>query len=139
MTAAKAKKIGIGFIFLSLAMLVFGKPLAGTETREVPIEISRQIASELGLGVDADPVVVFTTPYCPGCKALENFLNKKGIQYYKADIGQDPAARRGFEALVAGGWSGGVPQTLVGTKVIIGYKPREIFSSIKELRGEATG
>lgn len=66
-----------------------------------------------------DPVIVYTTPTCPDCRALKAWLTEEGVTLDERDL-SDPAimeeaqARTGIRV---------APITLVGDKVFYGVFP----------------
>ena len=71
-------------------------------------------------------VEVYVTSWCGYCKKMISFLNEKGIQYSAYDIEKDSNAERTYREL--GGR--GVPVVRIGDKIIYGYNPDEVLSSI---------
>lgn len=82
------------------------------------------------LGKNASTVEVLVATWCSYCTALENFLVENKIKYTKLDIEHDAEGRAQYDKL----GRGGVPITLIGSKVIRGYDPSEILSTIKSNR-----
>lgn len=37
-------------------------------------------------------IVIYTTTWCPDCRAAKKFLDARGIPYEEIDIGKDPGA-----------------------------------------------
>ncbi len=37
-------------------------------------------------------IVIYTTSWCPDCRAAEKFLQSKGLPYEEIDIGKSPDA-----------------------------------------------
>ncbi|MCM2358304.1 MAG: DUF4124 domain-containing protein [Geobacteraceae bacterium] len=75
-------------------------------------------------------VEVYLTSWCGYCKKMVRFLNEKGIPYSAYDIEKDEAAARTYREL--GGR--GVPVVRVGSRVICGYSPEAVLSSLNEGR-----
>lgn len=66
--------------------------------------------------------IVYTRPGCPWCTTLKNWLASNGIDFTEKDISIDAEARRD---LVVKYQSRGVPTTVIGSEVIIGFdEPR---------------
>ncbi|MGE5752290.1 MAG: glutaredoxin family protein [Deltaproteobacteria bacterium] len=40
----------------------------------------------------AKRIVIYTTPWCPDCRATKKFLDARGIPYEEIDIEKDPGA-----------------------------------------------
>ena len=64
-------------------------------------------------------VVIYTTSWCPACKAAKQYLNEKGISYQEIDVEKSPDGRQAFQHL--GGT--GVPLIVVGDKTMTGFNP----------------
>jgi glutaredoxin 3 len=47
-------------------------------------------------------VILYCTPWCPGCRAARAFLKERGIAYTEVDISKDRSA-----AARVRGWAGG--------------------------------
>ena len=74
-------------------------------------------------------VKVYTTENCPYCLMVKAFLDKYGIEYVVIDVGKDREAT--LEMIRVSGQRG-VPVTIVGDEVIIGFdakRLREIFEA----------
>jgi glutaredoxin 3 len=63
-------------------------------------------------------VVIYTTTYCPYCRAAKAFLDGKGVKYKEIDVTKDPAKKRGVMEEI--GWKT-VPIILINEKLIGGY------------------
>ena len=70
-------------------------------------------------------VEAYVTSWCPYCNKLLLLLRSNGIEFTKYDIEHDTYGASRYKAL--GG--GGVPVTIIGNRVIRGYKPQEILSA----------
>lgn len=75
-------------------------------------------------------VTVYTTPTCPWCVKLKNYLDEKGIPFQEVNVATDSSAARQLMD-VSGQRS--VPVTTVGDQVVVGFDPE----SIDQLLGEA--
>lgn len=76
-------------------------------------------------GVDEKPakrVTVYSTPSCPWCTTLKNYLKEKNIAFRDVDVSRDMKAA---EDLVKRSGQRGVPQTDINGQIIVGFdKPR---------------
>ena len=68
-------------------------------------------------------VKVYTTESCPYCRMVQAFLRKYGIDYEVVDVGKDREAAR--EMIRISGQRG-VPVTVVGVEVIVGFDAKRI-------------
>ncbi len=66
----------------------------------------------------AEKVTVYTTNYCPYCRAAKDFLRSKSVAFEEIDVTDDEAAR---EALIKKSGRETVPQIFADGKLIGGY------------------
>lgn len=70
-----------------------------------------------------EEVIVYTTPTCPWCTKVKEYLNEKGVHYREVDVAADwDAARKMVE--VTGQRS--VPVITKGDQYVIGFNPEQI-------------
>lgn len=77
--------------------------------------------------MEGKKVVVYSTPMCPWCHKLKDYLNKKGVKYEDIDVSSDQNAAR--EMIKKSGQMG-VPQIEIGNKVIVGFDVEEIEKAL---------
>ena len=73
-------------------------------------------------------IVIYTTEWCPYCKALRNILEKYQIPYTEYDTEKSMHGMIGY--LVLGGR--GVPLVIVGDNIIYGYDGIEITDALAD-------
>jgi glutaredoxin 3 len=63
-------------------------------------------------------IKVYSTPTCPYCHMVKQFLDEKGVEYEDINVAEDHEA-----AMEMVGKSGqmGVPQTEINGKIIVGF------------------
>ena len=67
-------------------------------------------------------VTVYSTPSCPWCTTLKNYLKEKSISFRDVDVSRDMKAA---EDLVRRSGQRGVPQTDINGQIIVGFdKPK---------------
>lgn len=66
---------------------------------------------------------IFSTPSCPYCYTLKDFLAKKGFSFEDIDISKDDSAR---QLLVEKTGQMGVPVIAIGEDFIIGFEKKKI-------------
>ncbi len=79
------------------------------------------IVYQLRTGSDEKPsksVTVYTTPSCPWCTTLKNFLRKNGVRYTEVDVASDEQAARD---MVSKSGQQGVPQTDIDGQMVLGF------------------
>ncbi len=68
-------------------------------------------------------VVVYTTPTCPYCTKVKQYLAKHGINFNEVDVASNPAAA---QEMVNKSGQRGVPQTDIGGQMIIGFDTQKL-------------
>jgi len=63
-------------------------------------------------------VTVYTTPTCPWCTTVKNFLRKHGVRYTEVDVASDQSAA---QSMVSKSGQQGVPQTEINGEMVIGF------------------
>ena len=66
----------------------------------------------------AKNVTLYTTPTCPWCTTVKNFLRKNGVRYTEVDVASDQSAA---QAMVSKSGQQGVPQTEINGEMVIGF------------------
>ncbi|MDO8513744.1 MAG: glutaredoxin domain-containing protein [bacterium] len=75
-------------------------------------------------------VIVYSTPQCPWCLRLKQYLDEKKVRYKAIDVLIDPYQS---EKMVGKSGQTSVPQIWVGDEIIIGFD-REKIDKILELK-----
>jgi glutaredoxin-like YruB-family protein len=68
-------------------------------------------------------VTVYTTPSCPWCTTVKNYLRKNRITYHEVDVSRDQQAA---EELVRKSGQQGVPQTEIEGNMVVGYDKKRL-------------
>ncbi|MEN8173279.1 MAG: glutaredoxin domain-containing protein [Chloroflexota bacterium] len=63
-------------------------------------------------------VIMFSTPSCSYCKTAKQYFRQQGIRFKNVDVSRDPSAARD---MVRRSGQQGVPQILVGNKIVVGF------------------
>lgn len=63
-------------------------------------------------------VTVYTTPTCPWCHRLKDFLRARGIAFTEVDVSRDPAAARRLVELTG---ARSVPVTVADGRTVVGF------------------
>jgi glutaredoxin 3 len=63
-------------------------------------------------------IIVYSTPSCPYCHLVKDYLNEKGVEFEEKDVSVDRVAAR--EMIEKSGQMG-VPQIIINDKVIVGF------------------
>ena len=76
-------------------------------------------------------VTLYTTPTCPWCTTVKNFLRKNGVRYSEVDVASDQSAA---QAMVGKSGQQGVPQTEINGEMVIGFDKAKI-NRLLEIQG----
>jgi glutaredoxin-like YruB-family protein len=68
-------------------------------------------------------VTVYTTPSCPWCTTLKNYLRKNGVRFTDIDVSRDQQAA---QDMVRRSGQQGVPQTDINGQMIIGFDQKKL-------------
>ena len=71
----------------------------------------------------AKEVKVYSTPTCPWCKRVKQFLDDNGIKYKDFNVAEDPAAR---EEMINKCKQLAVPTICIDDKVIVGFNEAQL-------------
>ena len=74
-------------------------------------------------------VKIYSTPTCPWCKKVKEFLNEKGVKFDDLDVASDEKARN--EMIEKSGQMG-VPVLDIKGKIIIGFDQEAIEKEISK-------
>ncbi len=74
-------------------------------------------------------IKVFSTPTCPWCTKVKDYLKNKGIEFEHIDISTD---RSSAMEMVRKTKQMGVPVTQIGEEFVIGYDPEKIDALLAE-------
>lgn len=80
-------------------------------------------------GVILMEVKVYSTPSCPWCVRVKDYLVGLGVPYVNIDIAGDRAAAM---ELVKKTKQLGVPVTFIGDKFVVGFNEPELEALLKE-------
>lgn len=68
-------------------------------------------------------VTVFSTPTCPYCVMVKEYLNDKKIEYKDIDVSED---QKMAEKMFDKSHQMGVPQIWIDDEVVVGFDPEHI-------------
>jgi len=63
-------------------------------------------------------ITVYTTPTCGYCRHLKSYLEQRGVEYTERDVSVD---RTAAEEMVQRSGQMGVPVTVIGDQVVVGF------------------
>jgi glutaredoxin 3 len=64
-------------------------------------------------------IAIYTTRYCPYCRAAKRLLTRKGVEFTEIDVSGDPKGRSEMVARANGRMT--VPQIFIGSTHVGGY------------------
>lgn len=73
-------------------------------------------------------IKVYSTPTCPYCVTLKNFLKERGIEFVDIDVSQDEAA---LKKMTEKSGQLGVPVVEIGGEVVVGFDKEKILKLLK--------
>ena len=73
-------------------------------------------------------VTVYSTPTCPYCVQLKNYLTEKGVVFEEKNVAEDAAAR---DEMVEKSGQLGVPVSVIDEEVVIGFDQAKIDGFLK--------
>ncbi|MFH1056012.1 MAG: Uxx-star family glutaredoxin-like (seleno)protein [Candidatus Altiarchaeota archaeon] len=75
----------------------------------------------------AEEIIVYSTPTCPYCRMAKEYLNGKNVKFREIDVAQD---RKAAKEMIELSGQMGVPQIVIGEKVIVGFDRDEIDKAL---------
>jgi glutaredoxin-like YruB-family protein len=81
------------------------------------------VSQEKENGKQQKNVVIYTTPSCPWCNRLKQYLRMNKVRFRDVDVSKDP---RLAQELVKKSGHQGVPQTEIDGKIIVGFDKKKI-------------
>jgi glutaredoxin-like YruB-family protein len=76
----------------------------------------------------SDEIEVFTTPSCPYCTKIKQWLEENNYDYEEHNVAED---KEKAKEMVEKTGKRGVPQTFVGDEAIVGFQPDKLEKAIK--------
>ena len=79
-------------------------------------------------------IKLYALSTCPWCKKVKRFLDEKGVQYEHIDVDlvQGEAQKVALEEVEKLTGARSFPVTVIGEKVIRGYKEEELNEALKD-------
>ena len=77
-------------------------------------------------------IEVFTTPSCPYCTKIKDWLEEEGYDYTEHNVAED---KEKAKEMIQKTGQRGVPQTLVGGEQVVGFQPDKIEEVIQQQEG----
>ncbi|MFA7150799.1 MAG: glutaredoxin domain-containing protein, partial [Candidatus Paceibacterota bacterium] len=70
-----------------------------------------------------EKILVYTTPVCPYCVTVKNFLKDNNIEFEEIDVSADEKAA---EEMISKSGQMGVPVLDIGGEIVIGFDKEKI-------------
>jgi glutaredoxin-like YruB-family protein len=74
-------------------------------------------------------IQVFTTPTCPYCTKVKDWLEENGYEFEEHNVAED---KQKAKEMIKETGQKGVPQTFVGDEAVVGFQPQKIQEAIEE-------
>ena len=75
-------------------------------------------------------IKVYSTPTCPYCHMLKDFLKEKGVEFEDIDVAADQEAAK---EMVKKSGQMGVPQIEINGKIIVGFDKPVIEAELEKM------
>ena len=76
-------------------------------------------------------ITVYSTPTCPYCHMLKEFLRGKGVKFEDVNVAEDVESAR---KMVEKSGQMGVPQMEINGKIIVGFDQPAIEKELKDMK-----
>lgn len=73
-------------------------------------------------------ITVYTTPTCPYCGKVKNWLEENDHDYTEHNVAED---KEKAKEMIQKTGQRGVPQIVVGDETIVGFRPKQIQQAIE--------
>jgi len=74
-------------------------------------------------------IKVYTTPSCPYCTKIKQWLDENGYDYTEHNVAEN---REKAKEMIEKTGQRGVPQTIIDDKAVVGFQPEKIESAIED-------
>jgi glutaredoxin 3 len=76
-------------------------------------------------------IIVYSTPTCPYCYLVKDYLKEKGIGFEEKDVSKDREAAR---EMIGKSGQMGVPQIDINGKIIVGFDRDAIDEELSKMK-----
>ena len=76
-------------------------------------------------------ITVYSTPMCPWCNVLKDFLKEKNIEFEEIDVSKDQTKA---QEMIEKSGQMGVPQIEINGKIIVGVDKAAIEKELENLK-----
>ena len=74
-------------------------------------------------------VKVYSTPTCPWCKKVKEYLKEKKVKFTEFNVAKDEKSK---EEMIERSGQMGVPVIIIDEKIIVGFDPEKIDKALKK-------
>ncbi len=78
-------------------------------------------------------IIVYSTPTCPYCNLVKDYLKQKGVKFEEKDVSKDREAAR---EMIKKSGEMGVPQIEIDGKIIVGFNRDAIDEELRRINGD---
>ena len=78
-------------------------------------------------------ILVYSTPSCPYCTLVKDYLKQKGIEFEEKDVSKDRVAAR---EMIEKSGEMGVPQIDINGTIIVGFNRDAIDNELRRINGD---
>ena len=78
-------------------------------------------------------IMVYSTPTCPYCKLVKDYLNQRGVEFEEKDVSKDREAAR---EMIEKSGEMGVPQIDINGTIIVGFNRDAIEGELRRINGD---
>ncbi len=78
-------------------------------------------------------IIVYSTPSCPYCNLVKDYLKQKGIEFEEKDVSKDRVAAR---EMIEKSGEMGVPQIDINGTIIVGFNRDAIDNELRRADGD---
>ncbi|MEJ2307020.1 MAG: glutaredoxin domain-containing protein [candidate division WOR-3 bacterium] len=78
-------------------------------------------------------IIVYSTPTCPYCNLVKDYLKQKGVKFEEKDVSMD---RESAREMIKKSGEMGVPQIEIDGKIIVGFNRDAIDEELRRINGD---
>jgi len=78
---------------------------------------------------DNSKIKIYSSPTCPYCYTVKDYLTQKGIEFEEIDLFEQPEKRKEMEEISK---QKNIPVTIIGEDIVIGWNKNKIDELLKK-------
>lgn len=79
-------------------------------------------------------IIVYSTPSCPYCSLVKDYLKGKNVEFEEKDVSQDRMAAR---EMIEKSGEMGVPQIDINGTIVVGFNRDAIDQELRRINGDS--